>query len=304
MSVVRNALVAAVAALPFSSIAWGAPGNVLFSDAGESLTNFTVVQDADTTADPVDYSTFGIPEAPGRLPGSAATTGFRLTANKGDATAAITGINLVLGATPQSFSITHTLQYYVYMNVPNGSSGTSEQFLGGVARSNATSAIYGNFRTGRGNGGWFLLTGDNGVATDYRHLDNGTPGFAFADTDPNLAPKLNAAFTKNVEGNTGPNGDSGNEWVKVNVVMDAEAKTSSVYMNNVLFTTFTLTNTSGFDWLGYEDPATSIGSAAISGFFDNITVAEGNTVVPEPTALAATVPLAGLLLRRRRCRRR
>jgi hypothetical protein len=274
------------------------PAAALFTDKGESTANFTVVTtEADTTAGSIDYSTLGIPEAPGTLPGSMATTGLLLTANKGDATAAITGLNVVLGSTPVSFSGLHTLEFYVWMNVPTGATGSSEQFLAGTARSNTTNAIYGNFRSSRGNGAWFLLSGDNGLAIDYRHYNNNdtTGAKAYGDDNAAISTQLNDAFTNHLGG---ARDEAANEWVKVDLVNDPVAQTSSVYMNNILFTTHTSTSASGFAWIGYEDPATSIGTAGLGGIFDNIAVYEGN-VVPEPMGLGV-LALGGLAMVRRR----
>jgi PEP-CTERM motif len=278
-----------------------APAAVLFSDPAEALTNFTVVTtEADTSATPIDYSSLGIPEAPGRVPGTTlATTGFQLKANKGDATAAITGLNLVLGAIPILFEGLHTLEFYVWMNIPANAISTSEDFVAGVARGNINNAIYGNFRTSRGNGGWLLQGNDNGLAVDHRELDNGTLVYS-SDAAGDVAPKFNEAFTNNLGGAVN---EAGNEWVKVDVVFDPSASTTSFFMNNVAFGSVPTTNLNGFAWFGYEDPAASIGSSQdLSGIFDNIQVFEGN-LIPEPSTLTlAVVALGGLAAgRRHRC---
>ena len=278
-----------------------ASADPLFSDPGESLTNYTIVQDARTTANSIDYGALGIPEAPGTVANSTqAKTGIQLTANKGAGTATVTGLNLVLGSTPQTFSGVHTLEFYVWMNVPSGASFTTEDFVAGVARSSASAAIYGNWRSSRGNGAWTLLSGDNNLTTDYRQLNNGSADVGYGDENANLSGKLNAAFTNDLGG---LRNEAANEWVKVDIVLDptAATPTASVYMNDVLFSSDTSTNTSGYAWFGYEDPASSIGTDGISGIFDNVQVLPGNAV-PEPTSLAAVV-LGGLALiggRRRR----
>jgi hypothetical protein len=293
------ALVAAavLSCSPFTS------ADPLFSDPGESLTNYTIVRDSaspDSTVNAnVDYGQLGIPEAPSHIANSAAKRGIQVAANKGDATAAAAGLNLILGATPQTFTGTHTLQFDVWMNIPSDATATTEGFLGGTARSTATDDILRLFRTARGNGAWFFLTGDNGNATDdYAQLNNGSRDIVFADTtDTTTATKFDTAF-KNKYLDTDPHNDAANEWVTVSVVQDGN--TASVYMNGVLFSTNTSTNSSGFAWVGYEDMFNSLGSNTLYGIFDNVQVLPGNAV-PEPTSLAA-VALGGLALvgRRRR----
>lgn len=300
MSLVRTSIAAAVAAASLSSFASAA---TLFSDAAESLTNFTVLKDSadaaqDTSATVIDYGALGIPEAPRNVAGSTAKTGIQLVANK-DATGLTTGINVVLGSTPVSFSGVHTFSFDAYMTIPTGAVSTTESMNAGTVRAVATDALIRNFRTARGasqGGAWWLLTGDNGNGTeDFRHLDNGTSVSTFADgTNATQAAKWNAAFTNNLGG---VNDEPANEWVKVDIVQDGT--TNSVYFNGVLFNTITTTNSSGFAWFGYEDQFSSIGTVGLSGIFDNITVVEGNAV-PEPTTLAALAGLGGLAIVRRR----
>jgi hypothetical protein len=301
----RNSLGAsALAAVAALSLASPVSADPLFSDPGESLANFTRVNDsADTTAAAnVDYGALGIPEAPHQILGSAAFRGIQLTANKGDTTATTTGLNLILGATPQTFTGTHTFQFDVWMNVPSDATATTEGFLGGTARSTATDAIVRNFRTSRGNGAWFYATGDNGNATDdFAQLNNGSRDVVFADTtDTASGTKYDTAFTNKYLA-TDPHNDAANEWVQVSIVQDGS--TASVYLNGVLFSTNTSTNTSGFAWLGYEDMFGSIGSNTLYGIFDNIQVVPGNALaVPEPTSLAG-LALGGLVFAGRRRRR-
>jgi hypothetical protein len=274
-------------------------GATLFSDPGEVLTNFKVIKDSassDSSAGIVDYSTLSIPEAPHRIAGSAATTGIQLIANKGDATATTTGLNVLLGSTPVTFSGTHTLQFDIWMNAPAGAVSTTEGILGGTARTTQTDAITRNFRTARGNGAWFYATGDNGNATDdFAQLNNGSRDVVFADTDAAHTAKFNTAFTNT--NTVGGAKDADNEWVQVSIVQDGS--TASIYMNGVLFSTNTSTNTSGFAWFGYEDQFGSIGSATLYGIVDNVTVVEGNAV-PEPVGVGVIVLGAISLARRRR----
>lgn len=296
-SFARFGAVGAVAAMLGAQAALGA---TLFSDPAESLSNFLVVKDsasADSSAGIVDYSTLGIPEAPHRLAGSAATTGIQLIANKGDATATTTGLNLLLGSSPITFTGTHTLQFDIWMNAPAGATSTTEGILGGTARTTSTDAITRNFRTARGNGAWFYATGDNGNATDdFAQLNNGSRDVVFADTtDAASTAKYNTAFTNT--NTAGGAKDADNEWVQVSIVQTG-AGTASVYMNGVLFSTDTSTNTSGFAWFGYEDMFGSIGSPTLYGVVDNVTVVEGNAV-PEPAGVAVIL-LGGLGLARRR----
>jgi hypothetical protein len=298
----RAVLSAGVIAVAFSS---AASGGVLFSDPGESLSNFQLIQDSnslDSTATVVDYSTLGIPEAPHQLALSAPTTGIQLTANKGDSTAAAAGINLVLGSTPVVFTGTHTLQFDIWMNAPAGATSTTEGMLGGTARAVASDAMTRNFRTSRGNsqgGAWFYASGDNGNATDdFAQLNAGARDVVFADTtDATSAAKYNSAFKDTLV--TGGNNDADNEWVQVSIVQDGN--TASVYMNGVLFSTDASTNSGGFAWLGYEDMFGSIGSSDLYGIVDNVSVVEGNAV-PEPAGLSLLC-LGGVAVAARRRRR-
>lgn len=310
MSLVRYTSLALAVTFSLGTFAAAA---TLFDDGAESLGNYTQVADSRTSAAVINYSSLSIPEAPGHVAGSGATTGIQLTANKGSGTGAITGLNLILGSTPITFSGTHTLQFYAWMNLPSDAAvSTTEGYSGGVARQGTSNAIYNNFRTSRGDGAWFFMTNENGASVDYRALNGSVGVVGLNASDPAIVNQYNAAFTGAIGGADAP----ANEWVKVQVLFDTSTATPTVstYFNGILFSTISATGqtqpagtpiipatppTSGYAWFGYEDTSAAVGTPdSLSGIFDNISVFEGNAV-PEPTTLAA-LGLGGLAFVRRR----
>ena len=127
--------------------------NTIFEETFDSSgsADVTILQQPDTSAEFVDYSTLGIPESPRFVAGSAATSGILLRANSGDDTEAAAGLNIIAGNVPLEFTGDYCLSFDVYISVPliddgNGGvgtpSGSTEQLLWGVGTNDALSLIH------------------------------------------------------------------------------------------------------------------------------------------------------------------
>lgn len=163
----RSATIICAASLAASLPSYG---QVLFSD------NFDVDHTANWTVNALgaglsdanfffDYSTVGIPSAPG----SAGTTrGLRLRANQfGGATAAFpSGVSV--SPTGQSFSGDYAVSFDIWWNfngpAPGGGSGSTQVTGAGIGTAGTTSQIAG----GTVDSVFFGATGEGGSSVDYR----------------------------------------------------------------------------------------------------------------------------------------
>ncbi len=267
-------------------------GATLLSDDLSSGANFTVVGTADSAATfGFDYSTVGIPAAPG----AANTLGLKLEVNNGDAVAAAEAITAV---TTQTFSGAYTVEFDMWLNYTGplelGGAGSTE-FGGGVIGHDGLTAGFG------ASGADLTFAGDAGSSTDLRAHENGTQqtlldgGFNPLLTGlnhPNIggelalfpatpAPAAQVAlhpaqieFTR-----AGAAGFAWRHWV-INV--DETAGTADFNVDGVQVVTLNANDGTGFTPAGkagfvYADIFTSIaGNPAVSfGLFDNLLVTGG-----------------------------
>lgn len=269
-------------------LATSANAQTLFSNSADSMSDFTVVSQTDSSAVVVNYgnmtigaANFSIAEAPNSV-GGGATTGILLQSNKGDTTAAVSAINVILGASPMSFTGHYILSYDLYMGVPVPAVGNGTEFnLYGVGRSTVGSAFGRNNRTTAGQGTWGWVDGDGGNGTGTTSGDfairKGVDSNNLAQVD-NLDAIAQSTFAAPPYAAAGT---PGNGWTKVDVEVDNG--TVNVSFNGVQFFSQTTSLGDGMAWFGYEDPFSSISTDPDHnwGLVDNITV----TAVPEPASL-------------------
>jgi hypothetical protein len=239
-----------------------------------------------------DYSADGIPPAPG----SAGTTkGLKLTANE---TGGVFG-GLSVSPTGQGFTGNYLLRFDMWINyngpLPTGGSGSSEIGGGGILSSGTVPES-----AGSGNGVFFAVSGDGGVAADYRVYFRGSlQGTAAANTTylagssantasyyaifgGDTAPAAqNAASPTTQTGATGA-GNGGFAWR--DMVVLKEGTEVKWFMDNLHIATYnTTTNQMSTNiCLVYFDPAGGVSPFPqfSFGLFDNVRV----------EALAASTP--------------
>jgi len=165
-----------------------------------------------------DYSTFGIPAAPGAVD----TLGLRLRANvPGSAAAPVTtrpaGVTSGLSVSPtgQNFGSAYKLTFYAWSNF-NGaanasgladnanSEGGTNNIMMAVGTSGTVPLVVANtslVTNGAMDGVGFATTGDGGIANDYRvypksgTIAPGTSGYYAAGTDATVNQNVNAYYT-------------------------------------------------------------------------------------------------------------
>jgi hypothetical protein len=259
----------------------------------QASANVTILAEPDTAVTFVDYSnmtfgtaTFSIPEAPRRVPGSAASRGVVLQANL---TAAVTSaVNILAGSTPIQFSGRYRVSFDAWINVPNPlPTGSTEQLLWGVSvdgvppiecRHNLALGASGVY-------GW--LAGENGYSSeDSVVCDGGLRIAQRGDQQTGNSVYFNDAFNQPVVG--GVTNAPANQWVRVDI--DVDAAGVRVYYNGIEFHSVTPAMTPGFAMLGYEDPFSGLGSNknAQWGLFDNFRV-----TTPNGTGALGTATIQG-----------
>ncbi len=265
-----------------------------------SAADVTILAQPDTAVTFVDYSnmtigatTFSVPEAPRPIAGSAPTRGVLLQANI--ANGAAVGVNILAGATPITFSGRYRLSFDAWINIPlPAPTGSTEQLLWGVG-TDGTGPIEARNNRGAGAiGVWGWLAGDNGYGTEDAaiNLDDTEPA-DLGDTQPGEAVQCNQDFSSKALG--GPNGAPANQWVRVDIEVDAGGV--RVFYNGIEFFDETGLAPSGFAMLGYEDPFSSVGGAPDGqwGLLDNfrVTLPSGcgapGTAVTQGTASAGEI---------------
>ncbi len=266
----------------------------IFSDGLDSLANWLPAQQADTTADIVDYSALGIPEAPNMVAATGATTGVKFTANNGDATAAAAAINLIGSVSGGNADLSlsrYQVSFDMWLNVGNPiPSGGTEQGVFGIGRT-TTAAIGRNNRTTSGDGTFGWLATENGYGTEDTVVFANTVEQARKSGGSNTA-LFNSAFQTTISSDVAD--APANQWVAVTVTANNGAV--RVFYNNREF--FSVAGpTSGDVMIGYEDPFGSISADGVNqfGIFDNVVISD-NISVPEPASFALLgVSLVGLL---------
>lgn len=267
-----------------------------FTDGIDSLANWTVAGQADTTATVIDYSALGIAEAPNQVAGSAATTGVQFTANTSAGLGqAVNLLGAVNGGNADLTLSTYQVQFDMYLSVavPIPGGGT-EQGLWGIGRTTGN-ALGRNNRATEGDGVWGWLATENGYGTEDTAIFEGSTELAdLGDTQPGETDPFNNAFTTNL----GVNNTPANSWVTV--TMTADNGLVEIWYNSVKFFSETVTSTDGDVMLGYEDPFGSIsaGPADQFGIIDNVIIDDAITI-PEPASLVL-LGLGSLAMLRRR----
>jgi|JRYL01.1.fsa_nt_gb hypothetical protein len=260
----------------------------------QATADVTIFAEPDTAVTFVDYSNmtigstpFAIPEAPRRIAGSAPTRGVLLQANL--TLSVPSGVNILAGATPIPFAGRYRVSFDAWINVPVPlPNGSTEQLLWGVsvdgigpieARHNIATGAWGVY-------GW--LAGENGyISEDSVVCESGVRIAQFGDTQAGRNIFFNEAFNQPVGG--GPNNAPANQWVRVDI--DVDALGVRVFYNGVEFHNVLPSQTiAGFAMLGYEDAFASLGSNpdAQWGLFDNFRV-----TVPNGTNVLGTATIQG-----------
>ena len=259
---------------PFDSAATAKVTVNKLADADLAYVNYaSFVRDQSGAGGPV---TLSIPEAPNRLPGSAATRGVLLNATYGGTARTI---NLLASATPAGaatvFSGNDRMAFDMWLAVdPTGTAGTTEVGLFGIGHSGTTTISYSRRAAGVGTFGWLSAEGGIGGSGDMSLYIGGTA--AFVTENIANAGLYGLAFPQGSIYTSTPN----NQWTQVELV--AVGTKVTVYMNGAKFgETTNPANISGFASIGYEDPFTGStpsitgGSPRYNkqfGLFDNLTV--------------------------------
>lgn len=304
----------ATSALSLWLLATVLPAAVVYQDdfdAGTSGAGWTAnLSHTDASADfAFDYSTLGIPSAPGSSGGS--TMGMRFLANQS------AGVFQGISASPngQSFSGDFKLSFDMWLNYVGplgaGGSGTTQLATVGMG-TNGTTAQW----PGLTNGIMLATTLDGGSSQDYRlyrnnAVDTNVATYA-AGSQNNSAAYYTGAFlsqgapppqTTLYPGQTGSTdaGEVSFRWMQAEVervgnlltwklnntlIASTDLSTATLAGDNIFFGMADTNSTSS------TDPNDFLNTA----IYDNIVV----TAIPEPQAGILTLACCGLLARRRR----
>jgi hypothetical protein len=142
-----------------------------------SATNYTEVSVNQTQLTyGFDYSTMGIPPAPGTTDSS--TLGLKMEANMSQGAQSAVTLHTV-----QQFTGAYTVEFDAWINAngpfPDGGTGSTEALTAGVGGDTTTvngSSSSSNAQTG--SGAWVAVTGEGGGARDYRAHKNASEQFS------------------------------------------------------------------------------------------------------------------------------
>lgn len=290
-----------------------APGATLFSDDLSNGANFTTLGTSDSAAVfGFDYSTVGIPAAPG----AADTLGLRMAVNVNTGAA-----NFLTVVTNATFSGVYTVEFDMWLNYTGpllfGAAGTTE-FGGGVIGHDGVSNRFG------ASGATLTFTGNAGSDIDIVAYENGTRqtladgGFNPVLTGlnhPNIDTQLGlfppvaapaaqvALFSTQTETTRG--GAAGFAWRHFVINVDEGAGTAEYNVDGVHVVTHDANDGTGFNPAGragflYTDPWASIAvvPAMQFGLFDNLLITE-TVNIPEPGTIVLVI-LGGLMIPPRR----
>jgi autotransporter-associated beta strand protein len=234
-----------------------------------------------------DYSTAGIPTAPG----GTSTTGLKMEVNtSGSAIGAVMAF-----PNGQNFSGNHTLAFDVWFNV-SGTLNTTEFGIFGLNHTSTVSQTPTGANPGLGpspNGIDYAMTGDAGAGRDVRLYVSGTEvtgtagGYARNNTlvqEEQVAP-YNFAYQPFL---TSTSAMPANQWLKVAVT--AYSGTTLLQVNGQTWARRGNVTGTGNIMLGYMDIFASVAPPTIFGLYDNVTVsvaqAPATQLVWSPTGTA------------------
>jgi PEP-CTERM motif-containing protein len=270
-------------------------GATLLSDDLSSGANFTVVGTADSSAIfGFDYSTVGIPAAPG----SADTLGLRTAVNL--SAGAANSVNVL---TNTSFSGVYTVEFDMWINYTGplqfGGAGSTE-YGGGVIGHDGTTTGFGT------SGASLSFTGDAGAFVDLNARENGTEqtladggfnanltGLNHGNIDLELglfpgtpAPAAQVAlFPGQIESTR--SGAAGFAWRHYTINVDEVAGTAEYIVDGVPVVTLNANDGTGFNPAGragfvYADTFASIaGDPNMQfGLFDNLLITDASVALP------------------------
>ena len=268
----------------------------------QATADVTILQQPDCAVQFVDYSNmtigatnFTLPEAPRQISGSQPTRGVLIQANLTQTIAS--GVNILAGATPITFSGRYRLSFDAWINVPTPlPGGSTEQLVWGVGVDGGTTPLEVANNRGAGTFGvWGWLAGENGYSSEDAVINDSDIELAdLGDTQSGEDVPFNEAFDSNSVG--GPNGAAANTWVRVDI--EVEPSGTRVFFNGVEFFSQPVVPQSGFAMIGYEDPFNSLGTNpdAQWGLLDNFRVATPNGCGTPGTAVAQGTAAAGEIL--------
>ena len=259
-----------------------------------------------------DYSTLGIPSAPGA---GGTTRGLRMMANL---TNGIFG-GLSVSPTGQSFTGDYRLSAQVWMNflgpAPTGGNGTTQ--VGGLGiGTNGTTA---HWPGGNASAVYFMTTTDGNSSADWRAYSSAAPtSYAdgspvyFATTRNNSNPYYSdyfaggtppAAQTALYPSQTGTanNGTIAFGWHEMIVEKVGDTVTWSVSGLDIAQIDLTTVTLGGSNILITYSDTNATSSTSSNSFLTNMIVDNVKVdVVPEPASMAALALGVGVLLRRRK----
>ena len=309
---VSPSVLTAAVMLAASSPLWRSTAAPLYTESFDSAATARVMVNklADADLAYVNYSAFvrdqiggggpvtvRIPEAPNRIPGSAATRGVLLNATYA---ANARTINLLASATPggaaATFSGNYRMAFDLWLGMdPTATVGTTEVGMFGIGLATTTPSLISR-ANGLGTYGWLSTEGGVGAAGDMSLFVDGTAAFI---TDLPGAPPDPVAYTLAFPsgeplGSNAPN----NQWSQVELIVVGTKVT--VLVNGVKFgETTNPAVTSGFASIGYEDPFRPSQPSGLNrqfGLFDNLTIdsipgAPSLEAAPSLGFTAVTAPL-------------